>query len=94
MKGRRSTRGHVVAAAVAPWLIRWVLLRDFYQKIPPPGTEKRKWIHVVCPEDGCTSSDWVRKVEPGTVSQCGQHGPRILMVRCNMCQHPVPKDLP
>jgi hypothetical protein len=94
---RRGGSGRI-AAAGAPWLIRWVLLRDSHQRMRPPGEDEKKWIHVVCPEH-CGNESWVTKYEPGTVKQCGQHdGPRKLMVPCGVCErkpgfHPRPSGM-
>lgn len=96
MNKRGGNPSRIVAGVMVPWLARWVLLRDSHQRIRPPGEEKKKWIHVVCPEGGCTNEAWVTMYEPGTVKQCGQHdGPRRRMVRCGACEqnpgfHPKP----
>jgi hypothetical protein len=84
---RRGGSRHIVTAAVAPWLIRWMLLQDRQQRFRPPGEGEKHWIHVVCPEPDCTNEAWVTKYEPETVKQCGQHdGPRIPMVPCVVCK--------
>jgi hypothetical protein len=77
----------IVAAAMTPWLIRWVLLSDWHHYDQAPGEDEMIWIHVVCPERDCKNDAWVTAYEPGTVKQCGQHdGPRIPMEPCLLCQ--------
>jgi hypothetical protein len=81
----RSTR--IVGAAVTPWLIRWVLLRDAHHYGQAPGDDEVTWIHVVCPVRSCHNDGWVTFYEETTVKQCGQHdGPRIPMEPCRSCR--------
>jgi len=82
---RRGGSGWVLAAAMAPWLMRWMLLRDAHHRVGPPGEDELHLVHVVCPEGGCNNESWVTLYEVGTVTRCSRHRPRIAMVRCRKC---------
>jgi hypothetical protein len=97
---RRGSAGYLVAAATAPWLMRWVLLQDDYERAWPPGPDPKTYIHVVCPQrgNGCDSQDWVEKYERGTVTKCSRHRPQLprqRMVPCPECEeHPGSHENP
>jgi len=75
---------HLLAAAVAPWFVRWLLLRDSHHYFGPPGEDEEFLIHVICPRAGCGADDWVPNYEP-SVDMCNKHRPRISLELCPKC---------
>jgi hypothetical protein len=52
-----------------------------YHEDPP------SWIHVICPETGCTNGRWVTAYGETVAPQCGRHGPpRRIMIPCEACR--------
>jgi hypothetical protein len=87
----RGSARRLLVAAVAPWLMRWVLLQDDYDRVWTPGQDPKSYVHVVCPErqNGCDNQDWIEKYEQGTVTKCSLHRPqlpRLRMVPCLECK--------
>lgn len=85
MNYRHGRSARFIGAALTPWLIHWVLLRDTHHYGELPGDDEISWIHVVCPKRRCHNDGWVMFYED--IKQCGQHdGPRIQMELCRQCR--------
>jgi hypothetical protein len=84
--GRRGGLGYLYAGFAVLSLVRWPVLSGFHDRIWMPGEDEISFIHVVCPEEGCTNKWWERAYSPDNVKTCGAHeGDRVPMIPCEGC---------
>ena len=80
----RGVHGWLLAASI-PWLVRWSLLQDDHDVYSLPGLGQKKWFHVVCPENGCETNDWVTRYTKRSHKICKNNHPVQYLIACPEC---------